>query len=255
MSFRAHRASQQTVAIDGEVVRLEVARVTVHELAQLARLVSPRGSRAPSASLRAVLHLARVAAIDAHVTAPSGDVLIDEVVMVDGLGTLLGGREDLVTRLFSAVLDAQQLSSAERDALVTATRFSLWLDEARANKVGSSWLETGTNCQTCHELQLCARRGCDGSTKKRVVWHHGPLVLKTCPVLSFTPEIENALRVFYWTHEVTTHPNGAVRWQRTSLPAAGGLDEQNAWLMSALGCVHQTHLEVMHEQHKGGARE
>lgn len=54
----------------------------------------------------------------------------------------------------------------------------------------------------------------------------------TCPVLAFTPEVEEAHRWFFATHERTEQG-----WRRTALPEAGGYGDQDSLRMSMIECV------------------
>lgn len=54
-----------------------------------------------------------------------------------------------------------------------------------------------------------------------------------CPVLAFTPEVEELYVWFHATHEIA-NADGRVWWRRTSLPASGGAGDQDCRLMSAL---------------------
>jgi hypothetical protein len=55
-------------------------------------------------------------------------------------------------------------------------------------------------------------------------------------VLAFTPEVQTALDWFDLTHQIVSD-FGRVYWTRSALPAAGGVGDQDAWLMQALECV------------------
>lgn len=55
-------------------------------------------------------------------------------------------------------------------------------------------------------------------------------------MLLFTTDVTETFEWFELTHQVKTG-TGAPVWQRTSLPAAGGLEDQPARLMEALALV------------------
>lgn len=57
--------------------------------------------------------------------------------------------------------------------------------------------------------------------------------------MAFTPDVDDALRWFGWTHDVEIGMGGA-RWRRVALPGPGGLGEQDARLMQTLD--HLRHL-------------
>lgn len=52
-------------------------------------------------------------------------------------------------------------------------------------------------------------------------------------MLSFTPEVERALRVFENTHEIVTD-FGSTRFRRISLPAPGRIEDQDARVMETM---------------------
>lgn len=60
--------------------------------------------------------------------------------------------------------------------------------------------------------------------------------LYECPVLLFTSDVTEALEWFQLTHQLVGG-YGWVAWQRTSLPAAGGVEDQPAKLMEALALI------------------
>jgi len=66
--------------------------------------------------------------------------------------------------------------------------------------------------------------------------------LKTCPVLLFTPEVEDLQRWFEWTHDVR---DGF--YHRSALPGPGSLGEQDAYLMQALDCLRDVSNTVLAE--------
>jgi hypothetical protein len=67
--------------------------------------------------------------------------------------------------------------------------------------------------------------------------------------LWFTPEIDEALEWFQWTHTVTEHG-----WVRAALPRAGGLAEQDALLMSLLDAMRATANALFAERRAQQAR-
>ena len=224
------RWTARTVVWDGESVAVQVERITVGRLGEVTALGYPRG--AAPAGPEDALHLARIAAIDAHVKAALGSVYLDDAA-VWSVGTLVGGRFDLAAALYDVLLSGQTPSMSERHNLRVAARFHAWLDQAPE---GSAWRETGTSCAACHAKQLCSLRGCDGTVQPRVVWHDRKLALKMCPVRSFTPQVEEVLRLFYLTHTLSAIGQ-SVTWQRIALVRDGGIEDQDAWLMDAMGIV------------------
>ena len=270
-----------TALIDGEPVVLACARLSVAEYGALAALGWPRGvakqdtggqpvgrpvgaaPRGQKATGRAekppygapsqptgVSGPSRIEALDKYVRAEDG-VLVDGVPWSGPLASLFGSREELVAVLFLALLRAQQPTEEECRHLEIAVRFSHWLDQIRRKGSESHWAQTGTDCGKCHELKLCSRRGCDGSTKRAVVWHHQQIVLHTCPVLSFTAEVEETLRLFYWSHETVAYADGSVRWQQRHLLRDGGLSQQDAWLTGAFAWLRNVHFDLFSEARHG----
>lgn len=232
---RPVRLKPSTVTIDGEVVRVRVVRLTVAAFRRISRLAYPRGTVVDDPS---DVYLARVLAVDRYVRPFEGEVLVNEAP-VDRLGMLYGGRRDVIAALYHLLLEMQLLSAEDRERLRIAARFQAWLGDQKA-KSESPWVKTGTNCAACHAASLCTSRGCDGQRQKRTVWHDGSIAVKVCPVLSFTPEVEDLLQIFDWTHEPEPTESG-MRWRQTSLPAAGGLDDQEAWTMTGLSWLRQVH--------------
>lgn len=233
------RRIARDVVIDGESVRLQVARLTVAELDEVARFVGSRGTKPVNFDSERALQ------IDKFIT--TTDVSIDDRP-ARALGRVFGARSDILALLFFELLSCQQLTDEDRRLLEIATRFSLWLDQARSTAIESTWKTTGTNCAMCHELQLCERRGCNGVEQKHV-WHDTKLVLKTCPVLSFTPETERILRLFYLTHQ-QSFASGVPQWTLVALPQSGGVADQEVWTMEALLFVHSVHVSVAVERAK-----
>ena len=236
---------EAVVEIDGEQVVLECTKLTVGGYNQAAALRAKRGSSSHSESRE--LTLARIEMLDRYIRAKSGQVVVDDLAYTLGLARLFAGRDEVVFLLYHALLQAQQPSAADRHSLEVATRFNCWLEKKREKT--SRWVETGTSCQKCHELRLCQQRGCDGERKKGIVWHDKKLILHVCPVLSFTPEVEETLRLFYWTHEQVVH-SLAVYWSQQQLVSPGGIDGQDAWLTGAFGYLRKVHNELDSEEMK-----
>lgn len=80
------------------------------------------------------------------------------------------------------------------------------------------------------------------------MWHDGPVALKTCPVLAFSPDVESALRWFFWTHAIVVVPFVGARYERVAWPRAGGAGEQDAWLTEACNVIRLTLNAVIAEQ-------
>jgi len=81
--------------------------------------------------------------------------------------------------------------------------------------------------------------------------------LHECPVLLFTPDVQEALSWFQLTHDLQGGYGWAM-WQRTSLPVAGGVEDQPAKLMEALALIarHENGLiEQARKQSRGEGRE
>lgn len=178
--------------------------------------------------------------IDRHVRVCEGDFLFDGRVQTRGIAEAFAGREDVLVLLYQALLSVQSLTKWERHRLKVASHFMTWLGAARERGSSSPWARTGTSCAACQAEGLCQLRACDGIPAKKPVWHDKLLVVKVCPVLSFTPQVEEVLRVFYWTHDIVVLGN-AVQWQQRFFPREGGLDDQEAWTMSALGYLRAVH--------------
>src|ERR1051326_3319758 len=75
-----------------------------------------------------------------------------------------------------------------------------WLDTAAPD---SSWGRTRLDCGACRRERLCERRGCDGRPRGKAVWKSRGLATYTCPVLLFTPDVQELYEWFYATHELT----------------------------------------------------
>jgi hypothetical protein len=69
------------------------------------------------------------------------------------------------------------------------------------------------------------------------VWVDRDVVVYECPVRSFTTFVDEVLEWFDATYELAPVGGLAVMWQRAALPVAGGLGEQPAKLIEALGFV------------------
>lgn len=78
-----------------------------------------------------------------------------------------------------------------------------------------------------------------------------------CPVLLFTQVVREALEWFQLTHQLQGG-YGWVQWQRTALPAAGGVEDQPAKLMEALALIAREEnalIEQARKQSRGKGRE
>lgn len=60
--------------------------------------------------------------------------------------------------------------------------------------------------------------------------------MTTCPVLAFTSEVTQALRLFNLTHTLVPTFGGAF-WQRTALPGPGSVLEQDHHTMTVLETI------------------
>lgn len=240
------RTARVSIVLEGESVLLDVDRLTVAAFNAAAALAYPRGAKTAE---RDEVFVDRIACIDRALRPAPGAIETDDPAR--GLASLYAGQPPIVAQLYDVLLDAQTTTQEERAHLRIAARFSRWLSDAQRRQVESHWTATGTSCEACHARRLCEKRGCDGTAKKKVVWHDGPIVLKTCPVLSFTPDVEWALRTFYWSHDVVMHGPSAT-WMQTRLVRAGGLDDQEAWLTSALGVLRSVHAQMTREQRTEG---
>lgn len=239
MKFRRYA----TVTIDGEPVHLECARLSVGRFNTLVALCGERGANPKPVARQVVLD--RIKAIDEHVTlTPGSFFLVDDQPRHTGLAGVYASRDDVIGSLYLALMSSQQPTEKERSDLLIAARFSDWLSSSK--RVKSQWLETGTSCQTCHELEYCGKRGCDGVDKKRPVWHDKKLVLHVCPVLSFTSEVEATLRLFFWSHTAVID-GMSVRWQQAHFLDPGGLNDQDAWLTGAFSYLRGVQSEIVRD--------
>ena len=234
------------VEIDGETLRLECTSLTISQHSELLRLGGARGI--PPTPLSAAFHRQRVQAFDRYVQVRAGDLLVDGVISTEGLAAHYAAREDVIARLFNAFLIAQQPVLEDIHNLRVAIRFSNWLSDAIDRQSSSHWVKTGTDCSLCQALKLCAKRGCAGTETKRPVWHSGPIILRRCPVLSFTPEIEEAMRLFYWSHSVVVDAGKNVRYRQIHLINPGGVQDQDAWLTGAFGHLRAIHYEIANDR-------
>jgi hypothetical protein len=76
-------------------------------------------------------------------------------------------------------------------------------------------------------------------------------------VLLFTPDVKEALEWFQLTYQLQGG-YGWVEWQRTALPAAGGLEDQPAKLMETLALIARNKnalIEQARKQSRGAGRE
>lgn len=58
--------------------------------------------------------------------------------------------------------------------------------------------------------------------------------MTTCPVRELTPEVVDVLRWFNRTHDVEVLGMGSAFYRLVRYPRAGGLEDQDAWLLDAL---------------------
>ena len=231
----------RTVVIDDEPVRLVCARLSVRDYGTIARLAGERGAAPVGRDF-----IERLPYIDTYVRVVAGDLVVDERVVTDGITFWFASRDDVLAQLFDALLSAQQPNADERRQLETAARFSDWLERAKQEDSASQWVKTGTSCAECHRLKLCARRGCDGRDTKKPVWHDKKLVLRQCPVLSFTPDVEETLRLFYWSHELAS-TGQHLQWRQTHLLTSGAVEDQDAWLTGAFGWLRSVHAQLLQD--------
>jgi hypothetical protein len=75
-----------------------------------------------------------------------------------------------------------------------------------------------------------------------------------CPVLTFTPDVTNYLAWFELTHQVHVGA-GWTAWQRSSLPASGGLEDQPAKLMEALALIAREENALIWKAQRTASRE
>lgn len=236
------RTVQRKVNIDGESVRLDIDRLTVDEYEGAAALQSPKGTL--TADTAAVVKQ-RLHYIDTHIEVVEGDLIHeDSGAIIRRVAHWLGHREDVMVLLFGALLNAQHLDEEEQEQLRIALHFTEWLQQAQADELPSDWVRTGTNCAKCVAKGLDQKRGCNGVQVKKVVWHYRKVRMRTCPVMSFTVDVERALRQFYWTHTIRSE-GGTPLWSQTFLPNGPVLSEQEAWSMSALAFLRNQANEIL----------
>lgn len=72
-------------------------------------------------------------------------------------------------------------------------------------------------------------------------------MLKVCPVLSFTPDVESVLRWFGWTYALTVIPMAGARFERVAWPRPGDAGAQDAWLTAALDYVRLVRNAIIRE--------
>lgn len=221
------------VRIEGDNVPVLVDRVTVSQLREIGDAGYPRGVSLGDPDH---VYLSRCQLIDTFTRPAPCAIKVDGVAAIVPLAATFGAQPQVVADLYDALVSAQHVSEDERTALEVSARFAWWLADAKERDSSSPWAETGTSCAKCHALDLCGKRGCDGTPKPKPVWHDGRMAVKVCPVRSFTPEIEATLRLFFWSHELRQ-----TGWTRVCLPADGGLDDQTAWTMGALGVLQTVH--------------
>jgi hypothetical protein len=77
------------------------------------------------------------------------------------------------------------------------------------------------------------------------VWADEAIATNECPVRSMTAEVKQAIAWFYLTHEVETVGMGGLVWRLRRLPRAGGLEDQDAWLMEALAYLRAVANELL----------
>ena len=231
----ASRQTRLPLRIDGETVMGVFTRMTVGELGEAEAVAFPRGASPSDSAVATRAHL-----LDRFVSLP--DVTVDDAPTT--VAAAFGARADVLIGLFLTLLAAQKPNAQETADLAVAMRFSVWLANARAEKSSSPWAETGTSCVECRREQLCAKRGCDGTVKKRVVWHDKGVVLKQCPILSFTPLIETTIRRYYLAHEVSA---ATGRRELRHLPRPGGLDDQESWELDAFRVLRAVEAQIAQE--------
>lgn len=73
-------------------------------------------------------------------------------------------------------------------------------------------------------------------------------------MLAFTPETDYALRWFSLTHQQMVG-QGFLYWVRSALPAAGGVGDQDALLMSTIDYVRHVKEELASEELQRLARQ
>ena len=255
---QTHSTFGVTLVIDDVPIGVRIKRMTNTEFDAFAAgfdrwVRSPRGPE-ETVEKRRTREQASAAwlrqALDDYLTILPGEIAHDDGREITRGGELLevyaARLNAVVPQAVSLVYGQNQVSEKEKADLQAAARFGVWLEE-RAPADGR-WKRSGLNCEKCRREQLDIDRGCDGTPQRRVVWHDGPVRLKTCPVRAFTPEVESALRWFHWTHALTLIPMVGARYERVSWPTAGGgAGEQDAWLTQALVYLRSVHNAMLRE--------
>jgi hypothetical protein len=77
--------------------------------------------------------------------------------------------------------------------------------------------------------------------------------LKTCPILSLTPEVESVLRWFFLTHALVVIPMVGARYERVGWPEPGEAGAQDAWRTRALSIVCETENAMLMEEARARA--
>jgi predicted NBD/HSP70 family sugar kinase len=91
-------------------------------------------------------------------------------------------------------------------------------------------------------MNLCAVRGCDDVPRARPAWYGLDTTSETCPVLAFTPDVEEWLDRFDETHEAR---QGAI--VRIGLPGPGSAGEQDAKTIEALRVIRHATTRALSE--------
>ena len=229
-----------SVMIDGEVVRLECAALTVREYTEVLAMAWPRGMQKDV--FGSPLTLERVRLLDQHLGVCESDLVVNDIVITRGIAQFFAAREDVLVELYHVVIEAQHLGEEMRQNLLVAVRFSDWLSRQRAT---SHWAQTGLSCGRCQVLEFCKRRGCDAVERKKPVWHDKRLVLTTCPVLRFTPEVESTLMLFYGSHEFD-----GERWRQRHLIAPGSLLDQDMLMTQTMEWLRSVHMQLVQDVRK-----
>ena len=193
------RTTRRQIKIDDGVVEIQCNRLTVDGFNQTSALSWPRGAVRPEESDERQLE--RINLLDNNVRAIAG-IELDGVPYSGPIAKLFPARLDIISVLYNSLRSSQHLTERERRDLKIAMRFTLWLDDKTRERSSTKWAITGTDCVACRELELCDRRGCDGVDKRKTVWHDGAFFTTVCPVLSFTAEVEECIRMFFWTHDL-----------------------------------------------------
>jgi len=63
------------------------------------------------------------------------------------------------------------------------------------------------------------------------------------------------MRWFVHCYDIEFTPQGAAVWRRVALPAAGGVGDQDAWLMDGLEYVAGLHQQLVEDMEKRRRRE